>query len=437
MRRPSTFVLVFALVLAGGSTAGAQNNGPSGRIAFTTQSFTAADSGQQLPGFNETVLAATLTSPYLRDQAGTEYRFDFRGAAYPQTVGRDNRVSIYDAYFGRRMANGLGVRVGQMWLNDLGGLGSLGGALVEIARQHVGGYRRMRIGAFGGLEPQILNAGYVNNVTKAGGYVAFEGEGAWRNTVGFVTVRNSGLTERSVLTTTNFLPFGRTLFIYQAAEFDLRGPAGNGTGGLTYFFTNGRYSPVPFVELQGIYHRGRSIDVRGITLDQLAGRPVSARSLEGLLYSSIGGRVTFTVARDVRVFAGYTKDQNNREDAPTARITFGTFATNLFRTGLDVNVSDARMQGPSAWYDSWDVSVGRTLGSRMYLSGDYTTSLSAFRMLGQDGLFVIDSRPRTNRVSLSDLIHLNRRFSLLASADRTRDGSLSELRWLLSVIYRF
>jgi hypothetical protein len=200
---------------------------------------------------------------------------------------------------------------------------------------------------------------------------------------------------------------------------------------------NGRYSPVSVLELQTVYHRGRSVDVRGITLDQLAGRPVSAKSLEGLLYSSVGGRVTVTVARDARVFAGYTKDQNNREDAPTARVTFGGYATNLLRTGLDVNVSDARMQGPSAWYDSWDMSIGRSLGSLMYLSGDYTTSLSAFRMLGQDGLFAIDNRPRTNRVSLSDLVHLNRRMSLLASADRTRDGDLSELRWLLSLIYRF
>jgi hypothetical protein len=189
------------------------------------------------------------------------------------------------------------------------------------------------------------------------------------------------------------------------------------------------------LELQAIYHRGRSIDVRAITLDQLAGRPVSARSLEGLLYESIGGRATFTVARDVRVFAGYTKDRNNREDASTARVTFGGFATNLLKTGLDLNVSDARMQGPSGSYDSWDVSLGRTV-SRMYLSGDYSTSLSTFRLLGQDG-FAIDTRPRTNRFSVSDLIRLNRRMSLLASGDRTRDGNLTELRWLLSLIYRF
>jgi hypothetical protein len=405
-------------------------------VSFTTQSFIASEGTQSLPGFNEMVLSATLTSPFLGDQSGSEYRFDFRGAGYPQTTGRDRRLAIYDAYVGRRLGNGLGIRVGQMWVNDLGGLGSLGGVLGELVRPNVAGFRRVRIGVFGGLEPQNLNVGYVDHVTKAGGYVAFEGEGAWRNTVGYVTVRNSGLAERSVLTTTNFLPFSRKLFIYQAAEFDLRGPGGTGSGGLTYFFANGRYSPVSRLELQAIYHRGRSVDARAITLDQLAGRPVSARSLDGLLYESVGGRATVTVARDVRVFAGYTRDRNNREDAPTARVTFGGFATNLLRTGLDLNVSDARMHGSSASYDSWDVSIGRTVTSRMYLSGDYSTSLSAFRLLGQDG-FVIDARPRTNRFSLSDLIRLNVRVSLLASGERTRDGSLTELRWLLCLIYRF
>jgi len=435
-RSPLGLVLALALAACASGAEAQTPAAPSGRVAFTTQSFVASESGLSLPGFNEVVLSATLTSPFLGDQGGSEYRFDFRGAGYPQSAGRDRRLSIYDAYVGRRTGNGLGMRVGQMWVNDLGGLGALGGALAELARPNVAGFRRVRIGVFGGLEPQILDVGYVDHVTKAGGYVTFEGEGAWRNTVGYVTVRNSSLVERSVLTTTNFLPFGKKLFVYQAAEFDLRGPGGTGSGGLTYLFANGRYSPVSRLELQAIYHRGRSIDARGITLDQLAGRPVSARSLEGLLFESMGGRVTVTVARDVRVFAGYTKDRNNREDAATARITFGGFASNFLRTGLDLNVSDARMQGPSASYDSWDVSIGRTLTSRMYLSGDYTTSLSAFRLLGQNG-FVIDARPRTNRFSISDLIRLNARVSVLASADRTRDGGLTELRWLLSLVCRF
>jgi len=427
--------LLLACALAPAATAHAQTAVAWGRVAFTVQSFTSTQLGQAQPGFHEMVMAATLASP-TRETAGTEYRLDFRGAAYPGTIGRTRRLSVYDAYVGQRVGGGVLVRAGQMWLNDLGGLGALGGALVEVARQKVAGFQRVRVGAFGGMEPTILDAGYAPGVVKAGAYVSFEGKGIWRNTVGFVTVRHSGLTERSVLTTTNFLPVGKALLVYQAAEYDMVGPAGNGNGGLTYFFTNARYAPVRRIEFQALYHRGRSIDVRGITLDQLAGRPVSSRALEGLLYESIGGRATFTVAQDIRVFAGYTRDRNNRDDAPTGRLNVGVFATDLLKTGLDLNVSDSRMHGPNASYDSWDISLGRNLTRRMYLSGDFSSSLSAFLLIGQTDV-TIQSRPRTNRLSISDLIRLSGRISLLASADRTRDGDLTQLRWMMSLIYRF
>ena len=123
------------------ATARTRMPGPTGRVAFTTQSFTAAQSGQALPGFSEMVVSAMLASP-TRDKGGTEYRVDFRGAGYPQTVGRSRRISVYDAYVGQRFANGVAVRAGQMWLNDLGGLGALGGVLGEVTRQNVGRLRR-------------------------------------------------------------------------------------------------------------------------------------------------------------------------------------------------------------------------------------------------------------------------------------------------------
>ncbi|MGE5359502.1 MAG: hypothetical protein ACM3NQ_10825 [Bacteroidales bacterium] len=433
MRR---FCLLFAfgMTVATAGPAGAQATSPSGRISFTAQSFTASEAGQSLPSFTEMVVAATFASPG-GGVGGNEFRVDFRASGTPGSDTRPGRFSVYDAYVGRQFG-ALGMRVGQMWINDLGGLGSVGGGMVEYRRSDVLGFRRLRAGGFGGFEPRIMSPGYVQDVMKAGGFLTLEGRGAWRNTVGLVTVRNTGIVERTVLTTTNFLPFGNRFLVYQAAEFDLAGIAADHGGRLTYFFVNGRYAPTARFEFQGVYHRGRSLDVRGITLDQLAGRPVSSRTLEGLLYESAGGRLNVAVTPQVRLFAGYTRDRNNREDRATGRTTFGAFATNLFHTGVDVNVSDARMSGPMSTYDSWDALVGRSLGTRMYLSFEYATWLSAFRAISQDA-FQIETRPRTNRYSLSDLIRLGRRVSLLASLDRTEDGFLRELRWMTTLVYRF
>jgi hypothetical protein len=79
---------------------------------------------------------------------------------------------------------------------------------------------------------------YVSGVKKFGGYFALEGSGTQRSVVGYVNVRNHDLTERSVLSFTNYIPVKQSVFVYQAAEVDLSGPGGEGEGGLTYFFVN-------------------------------------------------------------------------------------------------------------------------------------------------------------------------------------------------------
>ncbi len=433
-------LLACAAALSAAVPASAQSAkapGPWGRVSFTADGSTAADqSGNSLPGFTEMVTAVTFASPY-RETSGTDYRVDFRTAAYPGVESRDTRMSIYDAYVGQRMAGGsLNLRVGQMWLNDLGGLGSLGGFLAEVRLAGALGFHRVRIGVFGGLEPQPMAAAYVDDVRKGGAYVAFEGQGAWRDVVGFVTVRDGGLTERSVITTTNFLPFGKTFMVYQAAEFDLTGPGGRGSGGLTYFFANANWRPGPRFELQGTFHRGWSIDSRTITQDLLNGRPVAAQSLDGMLYESMGSRVTVTVFKNVRVFAGLAHDRSNQVDSTSDRVTFGVFTPDLLGTGLDVRVSDDRVTRATSSYDGWDASIGRTFARRFYLSAEYSSSLSIVQVTALGG-FNIQSRPRTRRYALMGNVYFSRWLSLMLSAEQLRDDTLREFRWISGITSRF
>lgn len=431
-RAAGAFLVVTLLLPA---VAGAQGQGVWGRVSFTVQSASSKDSGVDR-SFTELVTTFTLSSA-VAEQGGTEFAFDFRGAGYPSVDGRSNRVSIYEAYVGQRFAGGrVGVRAGQMWLNELGALGSVGGVLAEYRQPREKRAFRLRAGVFGGLEPKILDAGYTANIRKFGGFVALDGQGAQRHVVGLVAVRNQDLTERSVLTISNFVPAGTRFFLYQAAEVDLTGPGGSGSGGLNYFFANARFSLTKAIELQGSYHRGRSIDARTITTDMLNGRPVSQRALDGLLFESAGGRIWVTLPQRFRVFAGYSSDRNNREDATTRRVSFGVFNPNLFGTGFDLNVSDARYDRPTASYDSWDATLGRSLGSLVYLSGGYSSSLSIFRLVDSGG-FVVENRPRTNRYFGSGMFYLTRRIALLVTGERLRDGTYSEMRWMSNISCRF
>jgi len=410
---------------------------PYGRIAFYTTSSRYQVDGLPAPTtMSEFITTVTFRSPDDTTD-GLDYGLDLRHAGYAAEE-RSPRVSVYDGWVGGRFRDGsVRARVGQMWLNDLGALGSVAGGFVELRRaSDPDAGTGLRVGVFGGLEPRVYEFGYAPNVRKMGGYVAYDGKGARRHVVGYVNIRNQNLTERSVLSFTNYVPVRGKFFLYQAAEYDLTGPGGMGQGGLTYFFANARVRATDRVELQGIYNRGRSIDTRGIVEAQLSGRPVTTTSIDGLLYESAGGRVYVEVVRGVRLQAGYSRDKTNRDDAASNRVNFGVYITNLAGSGFDITATDSIINRPSGRYDSIYVSAGHDAGRRVYLSGDFSTALSVIRATGQVDPIRVDLRPRLNRVSGSAVVTVGRTTSLLFTAERTWDQTMSEFRVLAGVTYR-
>lgn len=404
----------------------------SGSISFygTGASTTQQDGTQS--SFTELVGAVSLLSPQ-QDAPGTEYAADLRYAGYPTVSGRSSRFSIFNAYIGQRFEGGWLVRGGQMWLNELGSLGSIGGAMAQW--KHAQGSGFLRIGGFGGFEPEILQAGYTQGVHKFGGYLAFDGKDGRSHVVGYTTILNSGITERQVLTFSNFIPVQQKFTLYQTAEYDVTGPGGMGSGGLNYFFINGRIQPTNAVQIDGTYHHGRSIDARSITQDELNGVPVDPSALQGLLFESVDGRVTVTVARGVRVFGGYGRDTNNQGEAPLYRATAGFSISDLLQSGIDLNLSTSRFTGPNT-YNAWTVSGGKTLGQKLYVSVDYSSYLSVFRFTSGDGI-VIENRPQSKRLGFSANYNLGRSYSLLSTIDHTNADSYTETRVLFGISYRF
>lgn len=431
--------LAAAALLSPGTSHAQQALPASGRLSvyFTTGSFTdlQRQDGDDHREFREVTTSVSWRSAEAVE-GGTEFAFDGRGAVYPGTA-REGRMSVYDGYVGYRTRNGVGVRGGQMWINDLGGLGSVAGLLVETRRKNDDATRVVRVGVFGGLEPGTLDLEYVPGVRKMGGYVTYESGATRRHVLGYVNVQNSGLTERSVLTTTNFLRSGRRFFVYQAGEFDLTGVGGNGSARLSYFLTNGRALVSRRVEVLGSYHRGRSIDARSLALDVLQGVPISTQRTQGLLFESVGGRVWVTVVPGVRATGGYYRDRTNRGEQRTDRYQAGANAWNVAGSGVDVNVMRSSISGPGRSYTAWDASIGRPIGSRLYLTGDFSTNLSSVRLADDLGGFTIEHRPRTRRYGITTLANLTRHYSLLFTADRTDEGDAREHRELVGLTVRF
>lgn len=427
---------MLAVAAGSASPAGAQTTPGYGRISLFGSWSRTSQSGSPSSTFNEAWASLTLRSA-TADEGGAEYAVDLRGTTFPSASERSNEYSIYDAYVGGSLPGGvIGLRAGQMWLNEMGSLGSIAGLLLQVRPGQPGAAGRLRAGIFGGLEPKILDVGYEKNVRKYGGFLALDGENARSHVIGYARIQDSGMTERSVLTMTNFVPIGRKFFFYQGAEYDLQKPGGAGRSGLNYLFVNARYSPAAPVELQVLYHHGRSIDARTITQDMLNGQPVDSRTAEGFLFESAGARVTVEVLRGTRLIAGYSRERDNQSDSAYGRTTLGLWSSNIFRSGFDVTISDSRSNRPGGAYDSWLVSLGRNLGGRFYVSADYTTSLSILRLYNADGVLV-ETQPRSKRYSLYGLWNLDRHFSLMLTGERLKEDAVTDNRILLGLAYRF
>ncbi len=437
MKRIFAPAIALLLVLAAAVPASAASKAWYGRVSLFGQAAVYKYDGGESSFFSDTIMTFTFRS-LETGRDGLEYGVDIRGAAYPSSEERDPRFSVYDGFAGAWFGQGhFHIRLGQMWLNELGSLGSIGGGQFEYRSGAIRVLGRLRIGAFGGLEPKILQPGYVSGISKFGAYLAFDGEAGRRHVLSYVALRDSGLTERSVILFNNYLPIGKKFFLYQAAEYDLLGPAGQGSGHLTYVFANARYSPVPAVEIQGLYHRGWSFDTRTLVDNRLNGRPLDQRALDGYLYESVGGRLTLTVLSGIRIYGGYSQDHNNFGDGRTNRFSLGLYATDLFKTGLELNLSDSVMRSESgSSYDSWYASLGKNFGRTVYVEGFFSSSVSVFR-LTESGGFRIDSYPKTNRFGFSSVVNLFRTMTFQLTAERTTGNAYGEFRFLGGVSYRF
>lgn len=364
-----------------------------------------------------------------------EYALDVRVAGYPST-NRDQRVSIWEAYVGLQSRDGRwSARLGNMWVRELGGLGSVGGIHGEYRLPSRSAIGLVRFGLFAGLEPESYDAGYVDGVRKGGVYAAVEGDHGRRHVLGYITLRNSSLTERSVVVLNNYIPIANKLHIYQALEYDTQGPGELGDSGLTYIFVNLRYSPSRVVDLQGTYHRGRSIDTRSITQVQIEGRPVSLESLQGLLFESGRARVTVRPIRTVSLWASYGQDQNNRGDSTRDRFQIGATARRVLDTGFDVTVASSHSAEGDETCDSLHASIGTSVGSRTYLSLDYNESVAVYHYDDGDG-GTIEVRPNTARYSLSCNLNLNRALSFLLVAEMLESDDFDEHRVLGGIVFR-
>jgi hypothetical protein len=435
LRRAAAPAIALAAILLSAPHVGAQAIPTKGRFALFTSWSQREWLDSASSDFTEVV---AMLSFHSKETPGDTFEFalDARFATYPSS-NRDQRVSLYEGFVGIHSKNrSWNVRLGQMWLHELGGIGSVGGLFAEYRQPRPTSWGRWRFALFGGLELAPYDLEYLTDIKKGGAYVALDGSHGRQHVLGYVNIRNQDLTERSVVTFNNFIPVGRAFTLYQALEYDTEGPAGLGDPELSYFFANLRYRFSRAVDLQGTYHRGRSIDARHITEDVIGGRPISPEALQGLLYESGRLRLTVRPVRNISIWATYGNDRNNRGDSTATRFNLGLSARRLLGTPADFTISSAQTKRGDDSYDSLWASLGYSFGPKVYVSLEYRDTLSVFHLdRGEDGS--VEIRPNSKLFSLSSNINLNRTFSLLITLEHLDHSDFDEQRILTGLIVRF
>ena len=406
-----------------------------GRFALFT-SWSQRDWGNGPNGdFTEVIAMLSVHS----DEGGSslfDFAVDARLATYP-SVERDESVSLYEAWVGVHSTNrSWNLRLGQMWLHELGGLGSVGGFFGEYRQPTPSSWGRWRFGLFAGLELAPYELEYLSDIEKGGVYAALDGAHGRQHVLGYVRIRNQGLTERSVVVFNNFIPVGRAFTLYEALQYDTEGPAGIGDPELTYLFLNLRYRFSKAIDLQGTYHRGRSIDGRTITEEVLGGRPVSPEVLRGFFFESGRVRLAVRPARRISLWIGYGNDRSERDDPTAKRLNIGFSARRIFGTPMDFSLSSTATDRGDDSYDSHWASLGYSFGSKVYVSVEYRDTIAVYRVDQGNG-DTVEIRPDSDFLSISSNINLNRTFSLLLEAGILDHRDFEENRVMTGLIIRF
>lgn len=88
--------------------------------------------------------------------------------------------------------------------------------------------------------------------------------------------------------------------------------------------------------------------------------------------------------------------------------------------------------------DSIYVSLGRSVGSRVYLTAEYSTSVAFLRFTDSGGV-VVETQPRTERYALSGIFNLSRAFSVLLTLEHMQGDTPDDEqdRGLLGLTVRF
>jgi hypothetical protein len=116
---------------------------------------------------------------------------------------------------------------------------------------------------------------------------------------------------------------------------------------------------------------------------------------------------------------------------------YGLYSSDLFNSRVDIHFAGYRYMPPTGpSYGSWSFSAGRMIGDKLYLSGEYSSSLAILRQTEENGV-IVENQPHSSRYNVSAIANLSRAISLQFSLDHITGDLDDETQFMAGISYRF
>jgi hypothetical protein len=326
-------------------------------LDFTRPAFRLNFRAQRLWGreFNLRVRTRSLYNIRTRPYSSRVPQEEWRNRVYELSFSYEDRRSPLNYKFGRIISN------------YMSGVGYIDGGQVQYNFSP-----SVRIGVFGGTQPDLQNSKFQTAVKKYGAYFNLA-IGSYQNqyfetTIAGAAQYHSSTVSREFLYFQNNYSYNSRLTIYQSMEVDInrqwrKEKAGQSTT-LSNFFISGRYRFSRAVTAGLTYDNRRNY----WTYEVLS---VADSLFDDALRTGLRGNLSLRLPGSIYVFAngGYRKKET--DEKATVSYAGGVNKSNLLVRGFFINLNYAGFTGPFTDGQNGSVTIGQDFLNGVRIAVDY------------------------------------------------------------------
>lgn len=321
------------------------------------------------PAFRLNLRAQRLWGREFTLRIRTRSLYNIRTRPYSARVPREEwRNRVYElsfSYEDRRSA--LNYKFGRIISNYISGVGYIDGGQVQYNFSP-----SLRIGVFGGTQPDLQNSKFQTTVKKYGAYFNAT-SGSYQNQYFETTIAGAALYHASTVSReflyfqNNYSYFSR-LMIYQSMEVDINRQWRKEKTGesltLSNFFISGRYRFSRAISAGLTYDNRKNYWTYEII-------SVADSLFDDALRTGLRGNLSLRLPGSIFVFAngGY----RNRESDNKATVSYagGINKSNLLLRGFFVNLNYAAFSGPFTDGQNGSLTMGQSFSNGFRMAVDY------------------------------------------------------------------